>query len=60
MRKSKAGEDSEQVQIEVSSEAGEFSHQPEGAEAPCVTPRAEAICRCGAHKLAWAPVQQAP
>lgn len=47
--------DDARPRIHVTPGAGEFSHQPEGANDPCVTPRAAAVCACGAYDLAWAP-----
>jgi hypothetical protein len=47
--------DDARPRIHVNPGAGEFSHQPEGANDPCVTPRAAAVCACGAYDLAWAP-----
>lgn len=40
--------------VEVPGEAGEFSHQLEEAESPCVTPRPEPVCQCGTYELTWA------
>lgn len=40
--------------VTIAAEAGEFYHQAEDAEAPCVTPRGAAACACGAYELDWA------
>jgi hypothetical protein len=39
--------------VTVDAEAGQFAHQPEDAEEPCVTPRPEPRCRCGLYELTW-------
>lgn len=40
--------------IAVPAEQGEFSHQAEDAETPCVTGRGEPRCGCGTYALEWA------
>lgn len=46
--------------ISVPAEQGEFHHQAEGAEGPCVTARAAASCACGLYDLAWAELSPSP
>jgi len=40
--------------VAVPAEHGEFTHQAEEAESPCVTGRPAPRCGCGLYELEWA------
>ncbi len=45
---------SDRPRVKIPAEQGEFMHQAEEAEAPCVTRRPDSRCECGLYDLEWA------
>jgi len=56
----KASSEGKRPTVAVPAEQGEFLHQAEDAEGPCVTGRPASRCECGLYDLAWAQLESAP